>query len=127
MDSGTDLDCGPDLTGDMCVTSGRRLVAQCVLRRYLTPRGSLPDDQNFGLDLTAYLHDDVGPGDVGRIGAAMAAEAAKDERIKRASAVVALSKGGGFTATVTLVDASGPFVLVLAVSSVGVTILLGPA
>ena len=125
-DYGTDLDCGPDLTDDMRVTSGRRLVAQNVLRRFNTPRGSLPDDQNYGLDLSLYLNDDLGPGDIGRIGSSMQAEAVKDARIKTARATVALGSDGNFTATLTLVDANGPFTLVLGVSGVGVTLLQGP-
>ena len=124
---GMDLDCGPDLTRTMKVTSGRRLVAQNILRRFNTPRGSLPDDPNFGTDMSLFVNDDLGPGDVGRIGSSMQAEALKDARVKSARTTVTLTGDGNFTAVLTLVDAAGSFQLVLGVSAVGVTLLAGPS
>ena len=122
---GSDLWCGPDLKSDMRVVSGRTLVAQAVYRRFITPRGSLKDDPNYGLDLEQLLNDDTGPDAVGRITAAIQAEAVKDERIFTASASVSLA-AGALSVSLTLTDALGHFLLVLGVSSVGVTLLQAP-
>jgi hypothetical protein len=56
----------------------------------------------------------------------MQAEAIKDERVRSASATVTLTSSGSFAATVTVVDAAGPFILVFAVSQAGVTLLGAP-
>lgn len=122
-DLGTDLSCVTDCTPDFAEVTGRTCLAQAVARRYITPRGRLIDDANYGYDLTQFVNDDMSPSDIARVQANAKAEAEKDERVFSASVSVALSRGGIMMVTVVLVDAQGPFTLVLAVSAVTVQIL----
>jgi phage baseplate assembly protein W len=123
---GSDLSCTNDFTSDMRVVSGRTLLAQAAYRRLITPRGSLPDDQNYGFDVTALIDDDLQPGDLALIQTGIQNELIKDERIVKASATCVLSSVGQLTISITLSDANGPFVLVLAATAVSVTILQSP-
>jgi hypothetical protein len=84
------------------------------------------DDQNYGLDLLAFLNDELDASFVGQIASSMQQEALKDERVRRASVQVSLTGADAFVAACTLTDAQGPFVLVLSVSHAGVTIVQAP-
>lgn len=120
---GTDVSTVPDLWADMRVTSGTRLVSECVYNRYRTPRGSLKDDLNCGYDLSQLLDDDINTSDLGSITAKVQAEAVKDERVQSCAANVTLDASGDLTVTIACTTALGPFSLVLGVSSVtGVTL-----
>lgn len=124
---GLDLACVSDLDPGFVIVTGRRLLAEAIARRLQTPRGTLIDDGNYGYDVVGELGDDLAPSDLGRIAAAIEAECAKDERVVSARATVTLQVPGqplnGLIVTVLLQDGSGPFPLVLAVSSVTVALL----
>lgn len=102
--------------------TGRRCLAEALVRRLQTPNGTLIDDPNYGFDLLGELNDDLSPADVGRIGAQCAAECLKDERVVDCTGSASLTLG---TLTVGLVvtDGTGPFKLVLAASGVTVSLL----
>lgn len=122
-DFGSDLSCVNDCTPDFAEVTGRILIAQRVARRYITPRGRLIDDPNFGFDMTQFVNDDLSPADIARIRAGAEAEALKDEEVLAASVSIAVSVVGLMIVTVILQDAKGPFTLVLNVSEVTVQIL----
>lgn len=83
---GGDLACVLDVTDDFAELDGDtpRGVAQSLLRRYTTPRGSMPDDADYGLDLRAYCNRGVTLTELRSLQAQMAAEARKDDRIDEA-------------------------------------------
>jgi hypothetical protein len=120
---GTDLSCVEDLDPAGAQVSGRILLAEAMARRLSTPRGGLIDDPNFGYDLTAYLNDDVGPGDLAAMSAGATAEALKDERVLSADVSVTLDPDGKLRVTMALADSDGPFTLVLAVGATTVDLL----
>lgn len=120
---GTDLSCLEDLTDDCAMTDGRVGLAQSVVRRYLTPRGGLLGDPDYGTCLEDYLNDDMSATDLAALFAAAEAEALKDERVVAANVTGSLDSLGVLTITVLLTDADGPFRLVLAVSAVSTTVL----
>lgn len=122
-DFGSDLSCVSDCTPDMAVVTGRKLLAQAIARRYMTPRGGLIDDPNYGFDLTQYVNDDLSAKDIARIQAGAIAEAEKDERILSADVKITTNTAGIMVVTVVLTDAEGPFTLVLSVGEVTVDIL----
>jgi phage baseplate assembly protein W len=122
-DFGSDLSCVSDFTPDFAVATGKRCVAESVARRYITPRGRLIGDPNYGYDLTQFVNDDVGPADLARIEANAAAEAKKDERVQDAEVSISVTSAGVMIAKVTLETGNGPFVLVLSVTDVNVEIL----
>jgi phage baseplate assembly protein W len=84
-DYGHDVSTYPvtDMTGR--TISGSRVVAECLLRRYMTPNGSLAYDRDFGCDLRFLLNGDFTATELRQHEARAAYEATKDERIASAS------------------------------------------
>jgi len=129
---GSDLSCpGKLFTGRM--VGGVRLLAESVLRRLSTPRGTLDggaEESAYGLDLAGY---------VGAVGTTVAqaalpgvieSELLKDARIAAVSVVVAHSTTAGTTTfenriRVTPANELGDFSLTLAVDDVTVSVLGG--
>jgi hypothetical protein len=115
----------PDLDPSFSLITGTRVVGEAIARRLMTPRGALLYDPDYGLDLRAYLNDDLDTRELYTLGALIEAEAEKDERVL--SAVVDLSldaRSSRLTIrlTVTLLDAES-YALTLAADAVTVTIL----
>lgn len=122
-DYGTDISCTNDFAPDGRVASGRRLLAEAICRRLITPRGRLIDDPNYGFDLTGYVNDDMSAGDIAALRAGIEAECIKDERVSAATCAASLATSGIMNISLTLTDGAGPFALVLAVSAITISIL----
>jgi phage baseplate assembly protein W len=99
------------------MVSGNLAVSQAIARRLQTPRGNLIDDPNYGTDLTAYLLDDITPGQLNAIQAAVNQECLKDQRVTAASSTVQLI-GTVLIVSIALQAGAGPFSLVLSVGQV---------
>lgn len=142
---GSDLSCVSDVTPDMREVSGRRALAEALVRRLQTPRGTLLDDQNYGFDLVGELGDDVTPAFVASLQSTIVAEVQKDERVIAARAVVQFVAPSQVAAAMSTVisnpmpdpvgvlvvridgqDGTGTFRLTLSVADVTVTLLEGP-
>lgn len=121
-DLGTDVSCVFDATPDMAMVTGRRCLAEAVARRLITPRGRLIGSPNYGFDLTQFIHDDMSPGDLVRIGASATAEVKQDERVLAATVTLSIALGA-MLAKVSIEDADGPFTLTLSITDVTVEIL----
>ncbi|MBN8609644.1 MAG: hypothetical protein J0L92_03620 [Deltaproteobacteria bacterium] len=130
---GSDLSCGEDLTEGMDEVTGQRLLAEAVIRRLTTPRGSLPDvrsldlrDRNYGLDLASYLNRGVTALEVRALATNVRSEVSKDDRLANVSVTVTPSPTGSSLAVelrITPRDSRlGPFSLVLAVTDAGVLV-----
>jgi phage baseplate assembly protein W len=102
--------------------SGRAGLVEALLRRLVTPRGQLLGEPDYGTDVRDWINDERSITEGSRLGAAVAAELAKDERVKSASATASFD-GTTLTIVITLVDAQGPFKLTLAVDQVDVKVL----
>lgn len=122
-DLGSDLSGVADLDPSGAMVSGRSCLSQAIARRLTTPRGRLIDDANYGLDLRAFLNDDLSPADLGRIKALAEAECLKDERVRAATVTFTLPASGVAVVTLVIQDGTGPFNLVLSVNAVTVTVL----
>lgn len=123
---GSDLSCTTDLDERMVELAGtdRLVLAQATLRRFITPRGSIPDAPNDGLDLMAWVSLGTTSTDIRALAGQMRAEATKDDRIAEASVTVSPSANGSQLSTSVRVvpadPAIAPFTMVLAVTSAGV-------
>ncbi len=53
-----DVSTFPDLDSSFTLITGRRVIAEAILRRLLTPRGGLAYDPDFGLDVRGWLNED---------------------------------------------------------------------
>ena len=123
-DYGTDISCYPDLDAAFGMVSGFTLVAQDLSRRLETPRGGLFYDSNYGTDVRAWCNGSGTPAEIGALRAAIENECRKDDRVLDIVATVTFSAPTSSLAIkllVTLKD--GTFGLVLAVSSVTLSIL----
>lgn len=120
-DLGTDLSCVKDIDAGGAVVTGQHLLAEGWARRLWTPRGGLIDDPNYGYDLTQFVNADIGPGDLHAIQTGIVNECMKDERALSCVATVTFL-AGIMTVSIQGQDAAGPFLLVLAVSAIDVTI-----
>jgi len=99
IDYGTDIACAGDVDPNFSLVSGPALVAQDMLHRFTTARGSLewaPDD---GLDLVAMVNDGIDDQRVFELQQQLADEASKDERVTQATADVSW---GDATETLTV-------------------------
>ncbi len=128
-DYGTDLDFdGLDLAEDGGVVSGETLLGQAALIRLSTPRGSVIDAPDDGIDLVDWLSRDMSPDEVARLQGTIEEELLKDERFIAARAVVDVTElltAGTMRVELELDGGPGPFRLVLGVSAAGVAILGG--
>lgn len=97
-------------------------LAGALVRRLISPRGSLPWAPNDGTDLRDFLNHASTPAGKFALERAAQDECEKDERVTSCSASSVFSNG---TATLTLgiVTASGPFQLVLLVEALTIQIL----
>lgn len=111
------------------VVSGTMLVKQALLRRFSTPRGTLLDDDTYGLDLANFVGASVDAMLLPALPSMITAEAAKEDRIVgvETSVVSTRDAAGLVELTVTihaeLADSGEDFSLTLGVDTVsGVTI-----
>lgn len=120
FDYGSDLSCDDDLTA-YCdeVGGGSRLaLAQALYRRVTTPRGSLLDDPDYGVDVPGFLNNGVTQRELAGLSGAVRNELVKDDRVDSAQVQVTLDspKAMRVTILVTAVDpAIGTFSLTFAV------------
>ena len=115
---GSDCSTFPDLDGAYAVRTGPHIVAEAVARRYITPRGGLFYDLNYGHDLRQYLNAVLTPGLAGRISSQCEAEAGKDERVLGAQVTVTQPTGQQLVTLgvhTVLTISSGPFAFVMTV------------
>lgn len=116
------------------VATGRANVGEALIRRLTCARGTLidvitppsPGCANYGTDLNAYLNADVTARQLGMIGAAVNAECLKDERVFRCE-TKATMVGDLLIVDISVITATGPFKLVLAISQVSVAVLSVPS
>ncbi len=123
-DLGTDIDCLTDIGKVFGLSTGRLNLARAIARRFLTPRGGLFYDLNYGFSLIQLLSSEATRANILSQGPAIEAEALKDERVLSATAVLTFDDSARkLTITLALQDAAGPFRLVLQASGVSVSIL----
>jgi hypothetical protein len=120
---GIDLVCVSDIDSHMTETLSDTVqsLAQDSFHRITTPRGALPDDPNFGIDIRSMLSAGLTQAAIRGISSAIHGELTKDDRI--ADVEVDLVIGGSATApsftisiTITPVDGSSAFDLIVAVT-----------
>lgn len=82
IDYGSDLSCLDDFEEEVrAITDPKLLIAQALIRRWMTPRGMLLDDPDYGTDLAEFMHEEVDELTLARMRAEARAEALKDERV----------------------------------------------
>lgn len=125
---GSDLACDRDLAEGMEEVDGfsQRALAEALLRRLDCPRGRLPDDPTYGMDLASYVNRGVTQADLIGLAGEIRNELTKDDRVDAVTVEIAISEGGrrlSGRALVTPVDpAIGGFALTFAVTDAGLAL-----
>lgn len=123
---GSDLSCAEDLTETMEELAGDNVLVlgQALLRRLDTPRGSLVDDQDLGLDVRGYLNSGTTDRELRALEGAIGIEWRKDDRVRVADVTAALADDGSemtIRGRVTPADPTkAPFTITLAATDLGV-------
>lgn len=66
-------------------------ITQALIRRYITPRGALIDDANYGLDIRGHLNRGTTTRELAAMGGMMRGEAQKDDRVARVDVALSAS------------------------------------
>lgn len=127
---GYDLYCERDLREDMLEIDGNAqpqlFLALALVRRLDCPRGSMPDDPHYGMDLRAYLNRGSTTQEIRTLAGRIRGELEKDDRVQSVVVQVTPDSTGRTLAVaikITAVDPSvGGFDLILAVTSADVLI-----
>jgi hypothetical protein len=104
-----------DLTPDMQVATGFDVLAQSLIRRQTTPRGSCLSSPNDCIDIRAtLLSKGVSQSQLGAIAQIIRTELLKDQRVLSAAVSISLdTTTGTVTIQENLQSAAGPFTLTL--------------
>jgi len=123
---GVDLACTTDLDPAMAEVDpmSQRAVSEAIMRRLDCPRGALPDDPDYGLDLRGMLNTGTAAADITALAGRIRSEVQKDDRVDSVVVTVAPSPSGSvlaITLAITPIDPLiGGFRLVLSASSASV-------
>jgi phage baseplate assembly protein W len=127
VDFGTDVSCSPDLDPLLEARSGVRVLAEALVRRLQTPRGSLFYAPSYGYDLKAVLLSRIDRAALARIRASIMAELRHDERVDDLEVALSFDAANeALSVRISVATAAGPFALTLAVTSVSLDILEAP-
>lgn len=119
---GRDLSCVEDITEtlDEVDPFSVRGIGEAQIRRLTTPRGSLPDDPDYGLDVRSYANRGVPQSELRDLAGQIRSECLKDDRLDAVQVTVTMPAPSSLRIAITNtpVDVSlGQFSLVLAVAS----------
>ncbi len=116
---GLDVSTFPGLDVAFKLITGQRAIAEAVARRWVTPRGSLAYDPDYGEDVRGYLSARIDAARLRALEASLTAQALADERVSGAVVQLAVTGSGpalSLRASASLTSSAGPFRLVLTVS-----------
>lgn len=129
-DYGIAIDMKDDLPLRWRFARGRKNLANAIARRLTTPPGALAAissdyGRDYGYDLRDLLNDDMGPTEVAAAQAAIAVACEQDDRVRSAQVTLtAQPAASSLTVQIDLVDADGPFSLVLSVDQLSTQVIL---
>lgn len=125
---GSDISCDSDvdLLAREVDGASTLALAEALVRRLDTPRGSLPDDKDYGISITSHLNRGVTDADVRQLAGQIRAELALDDRVASLTVTVAPNSTGStlrIEIAVQPVDANlGTFTLTLNASDAGLVL-----
>lgn len=118
-DLGTDIACAEDLTPELALATGIDGFLDDLTWRLRTQHGGLWYDQDYGTDLTQFVHSHGQ--NLHAVESAAEQELSKDERVSSVSASATLNRElSRIELTVTGTTLTGPFRLVVAVTELTV-------
>lgn len=118
----------PDLDPYFRVVTGRTAVGQALLRRLVTPRGSLLGEPSYGLDVRGWTNETIDARALRRLESAATTELRRDERVDDVS--LAATFAGDvlrLDGRVRLVGSTVPLRLTLAINAVTAAVIAAEA
>lgn len=97
-------------------------IGEAAIRRLTTPRGGLPDDADYGLDLRSFANRGVPYAELRDLQGMIRNELAKDDRIADLTVTVTLSRSTDLAVSIRIVPEHptlAPFALVFVVGADG--------
>jgi hypothetical protein len=117
---GTDLRCTTDVTANLDEVDPFSPVAivEALIRRLTTPRGRLPDDPEYGLDVTAMVNRGITQSELRDIQTQIRNESSKDDRVDDVAVTVTMLayNSARIQMMIAPADAQRPFSATLAVT-----------
>lgn len=124
VDFGTDIACTTSIGQRFQLVSGFINLANALVRRLITPRGTLDYAPDYGYDVRDWLNHDTGQASMFTLEAAIDAEMQKDERVQSSSSKVVPNRlAQTLTITVSIITAAGPFKFVTSVGNLNAIIV----
>jgi len=123
---GSDISCDSDIDPNVAEVDpfSTLAIAQAIVRRLDTPRGSLPDDKDYGIDLRAYANRGVDTNAIESLAGQIRSELENDDRLGSVSVTVrpdSTGKSIGVELAVRPADPqTGGFGLTLSASSASI-------
>lgn len=118
-DLGSDIAGVTDLDPALSIVTGRRALAEAIMRRLTSRKGSLPDDEDYGYDLRLLIGSAVTREQVEQ---GVRSQVFAEERVEDAEVTVTFI-GETIQVDLRITDGDGPFSLVLGVDALSVETL----
>lgn len=117
---GTDVSCAVDVAADAHTVdpTSFTVIGEAVLRRLTCPRGRLPDDPSYGIDVRAFLNRATPQSELNNLEGMIRNELAKDARIESTDVSVTFPPPNGLRIALTITPIAsnlGPFPFVFAI------------
>jgi phage baseplate assembly protein W len=109
-----------DVDATLSVATGRRALAQAILRRLTTPRGGLIDSPAYGYDVTALIGSAVPPSIVEQ---RVLEQVVAEQEVKDARCTVTFTRDT-LTVDIQVEEGDGPFSLTLTASELTIQAFL---
>lgn len=119
-DLGSDFSGTLDLDPALRQVSGQRALAEAVVRRITTPRGSFPDFPDYGFDVESLIGSTMTDSAIRQ---RITEQAQLEEEVKSCRVTIARNFGA-VEISIALKNAEGPFSLTVNVSELGVTAII---
>lgn len=124
---GSDIRGASDLEPDLSEVDGfvTLALAEAIVRRLDCPRGALPDDKNYGIDVRSYVNRGTTVKDLRALGGQIRSEVLKDDRIEALTVIVTPNPTGSelrIELAVRPFATNGEFTLTLSATSAEILI-----
>ena len=118
-----------DITDTIAEVTGLDVLAQSLVRRHVTAKGSDISSPNDGIDVRTFIKNGLTQQELSVIAVTIQQELIRDQRVLPSTTVQATfnTQTNVMTLTELIQTATGPFSLTLAVSSVSVEVLTNGA
>ncbi len=124
---GSDISGDSDLAADLSEVDADSTLAlaQAIVRRLDCPRGALPDDKNYGIDVRSYLNRGTTAAEIRQLGGQIRNEVLKDDRVESVVVTVQPNSTGSelrIELAIRPLSTAGEFTLTLAATSAAILI-----